>query len=153
MRALLDLAYQLDRGDELSADQCNFLAIALYRIGSGEDANHVFNVQGGRGHKLANVIARRRMSVILHWVACKVQPDPDSDEKVMSVSAACEEAISSIVPAAKDIFPGADDTAYDVEYILRCWTDPTNAHMRFPTRGWYDPDYPYYPLPAVKDPK
>ena len=153
MRALLGLAHQLDRGEELSADQRNFLGIALYRIGTGEDANHAFNVQGGRGLKLADVIARRRMSVILHWVACAVDADAESGETAMSIEAACVEAIDSIVPVAKEAFPGADHCAYDADYIRQCWTDPKYAHMRSPMRSWYDPDFPYSPLPVVKGSK
>jgi hypothetical protein len=152
-RALLDLAHRLGRGDELSTNERDFLCLALYRVGTGEDANHVFNVQGGRGLKLADVIARRRMSVILHWVACAVNADSEPGETVMSIEAACVEAVDSIVPLAKEAFPGADHCVYDVDYIRQCWTDPKFAHLRSPMRGWYDPDFPYAALPVVKGSK
>ncbi len=153
MRALLDLAHRLGRGDELSANERDFLSIALYRIGTGEDANVAFNVQRGRGLKLADVIARRRMSVILHWVACAVDADAESGETAMSIEAACVEAVGSIVPLAKEAFPGADHCVYDVDYIRQCWNDRKYAHMRSPMRGWLDPDFPYSPLPVVKGSK
>jgi len=153
MRALRGLAQQLDSGEELSAEQRNFLGLALYRIGTGEDANVAFNVQGGRGLKLSDVIARRRMSVILHWVACAVDADSEPGEAAMSIEAACVEAVDSIVPVAKEAFPGADHCVYDVDYIRQCWTDPKYAHLRSPMRGWYDPDFPYAALPVVKGSK
>ncbi len=83
------------------------------------------------------------MSLILHWVAGAIQPDPASHRRAMSIEAACELAVTTIVPVAKATFPGADNRQYDVEYIMRCWAEPDYAHMRSPDRGWLDTDYPY----------
>ncbi len=151
-RIMLDLAYQLDRNELLLPEQIRFLAIALYRIGTGEDANKVLQVTPKPGQKLKDITARRRLSVILHWIACSVNPDPGSEEKAMSVEAACELATQTIVPAAKKMYPGADDHQYEVEYLLRCWSAPEYAHLQSCERGWFDPDYPYYFPPGVKDP-
>lgn len=153
-RALLDLAYQLDRGEALSDEQRRFLAVVFYRIGRGEDANKVLGLEFGRGERLSDAIARMRMSMILHWVACRVKPDPSSDEKAMSIEKACALAVDTIVPMAKAVYPGADRRHYDAEYILHCWGKPEYAHMRSTERGWFDPDFPYSALPAsVKDAK
>lgn len=129
-----------------------FLSIAFYRISTGEDANKVFQVKLKPGQKLSDVTARRRLSVILHWIACAIDPDPDSKEKSTSVESACELAVQTIVPAAKRMYPGADDNNYEAEYLLRCWHAPEYAHLRSTERGWFDPDYPYYFSPDVKDP-
>ena len=152
-RALLDLAYQFDRGDDLTDSQRQYLAVVFYRVATGEDANKVLQLKSTKGKKLSDVIARRRMSLILHWVAGAMHPDPNTDEQAMTLSQACVEAMDTIVPLAKMAFPGADNREYDAEYIARCWSDPTYAHMRSPERGWFDPDFPYHPLTAVKDPK
>ena len=151
-RALLDLAYQLSSHEPLLPEQINFLSIVLYRIGNGEDANKVLGVKLKPGQKLKDVIARRRLSFILHWIACAINPDPGSTEKAMSVEAACELASHEIVPKAKMIFPGADDNDYDVEYLLRCWTAPEYEHLRSCERQWFDSDFPYYFPPNNKDP-
>lgn len=147
-RILLDLALQLGRGEPLSEEQQRFLAIAFYRIGTGENANKVLSVSIKRGERLSAVIARRRMSMILHWVAGAVQPDPGASNKPMSVEAACALAVTTIVPVAKAAFPGADNHQYEADYIFRCWSDPAYAHMRSLDRGWFDPDFPYYAAPG-----
>lgn len=151
-RALLDLAIQLERGEALSDEQSRFLAAAFYRIGRGENANKVLGLEFGRGERASAAIDRMRMSMILHWVACRVRPDPKSNDKAMSIENACELAVETIVPVAKATYPGADDRQYDAEYILRCWSE--YAHMRSTERGWFDPDFPYSALPtSVKDAK
>jgi hypothetical protein len=152
-RALLDLAYQLDGGSDLADSQRQFLALALYRIATGEDANKVLSVRPTRGQKLTDAVDKRRMSLILHWVACAMRPDPKTGEKAMTLVEACEAAMDAIVPHAKVVFPGADERKYEPEYIQRCWSDPVYAHMRSTERGWFDPDFPYFKLPDVKDPK
>lgn len=153
MRVLQDLAYQLDSGEPLSDEQRRYIAIAIYRISTGEDANRVFNVDSKKGHKLSDVISRRRMSMILHWVAGAIQPDPTCKEKPMSVEKACEQATTTIVPIAKAKYPGGDTHAYDAEYIMRRWHDAKYQHMQSPERNWFDPDFPYHPLPDVNDTK
>jgi hypothetical protein len=152
-RWLLDMATQLAEGQPLSAEQSLFLAVVLYRIGTGEDANAVLSTRPKRGEKLSAVIARRRMSLILHWVACAISPDPTSKTKAMSLSAACELAMTTVVPLAKSVFPGGDDKEYDADYILRCWSSPRYSHMRSTARNWFDADFPYQPSPAVKHTK
>jgi hypothetical protein len=153
-RRLLSLAAQLESDAALSEDQRRLLASALHRIGAGEDANEVLGVSLKRGQKLSDAIAKQRMSLILHWVAGAVQPDPESGGKSMSIEAACELAVETIVPVAKAAFPGADNRRYDVDYIMRCWSEPAYAHMRSPYRGWFDSDYPYRAgPPRAQDPR
>jgi hypothetical protein len=145
-RVLLDLARQLDAGEELDTSQMQYLAIVFYRIASGEDANKVLGVQPLRGQKSSDLVNRRRMSMILHWVACAINPDPDNDKKAMTLSEACIQAMDTIVPEAKAAFPEADYRSYDAEYIQRCWSDPAYAHMRSTKRGYFDMDLPYQTL-------
>jgi hypothetical protein len=145
-RVLLDLARQLDAGEDLDVSQKKYLAIVFYRIASGEDANKVLGVKPTRGQKLSDVTDKRRMSMILHWVACAMNPEPDSGTGAMTLSEACVQAMDTIVPDAKAAFPGADDRSYDAEYIQRCWSDPAYAHMRSTKRGYFDMDLPYQTL-------
>ena len=145
-RILLDLARQLDAGEELDASQMRYLAIVFYRIASGENANVVLGVKPSRGQKPADITNRRRMSMILHWVACAMQPSPSSDQKAMTLAEASVLAMDTVVPKAKLAFPGAEDKIYDADYIQRCWTDPAYAHMRSTKRTFFDKDLPYQTL-------
>jgi hypothetical protein len=152
-RALLALANQFAGGEALNEAQRDYMAIVLYRIATGEDANKVLEVHGKRGKKLSDVIARRRLSMILHWIACAMSHDPSSTEKALTLSEACIEAMEAIVPLAKASFPGADHHEYDAQYLERCWREPDYEHMRSTTRSWFDPDFPYFPLLSKTDPK
>jgi hypothetical protein len=142
-RALSDLSLRLNRGDLIAEGEMQQLASMLSRIGAGEDANQVLRVKPNRGQKRSDVVANQRMSLILHWVAGCIYPDPDSDEKAMTVAQACEAAVNTIVPVAKQIFPGADDCTYEVEYLQRCWHDKQRKYRRSPLRSPLDPDFPY----------
>lgn len=150
-RVLMSLALQIQRKEPLSEEQLQFLAVVFYRIGAGEDANKVLSVRLQQGQKLSDVVARCRMSLILHWIAGAIQPDPQSNSKHMTVEAACVEAVTTIVPVARKAFPGADSQQYDAEYIQRCWSEPAYAHMRSPDRGWIDSDFPYNTPPAPRE--
>ncbi len=149
-RALLDFAFQLHRNEPLSDSQRDFLSIVLYRIATGEDANKVLGTEGGQGQKLSDVVARRRMSMILHWVAGAIDKDPCHETAPMTLNKACVEAMTTIVPIAQAAFPGAEEHEFDAEYIQKCWRKAKYKHMRSTGRGWFDPDYPYYELPSVK---
>jgi hypothetical protein len=149
---MLALAYQLESNQPLSPEQRSFLSFAFYRIGTGEDANKVLGLKLQPGQKLKDLISRRRLSYILHFIACAMNPDPYSNDKAMDIEAACEWAKDNLVPEAKKKFPGADDNEYDVEYLLRCWTAPEYEHMRSCERQWFDADFPYYFPPTKKDP-
>jgi len=141
-RALLAMAYRLREGKAPSKTERQYLADALSQIAYGEDANKALGVKLRRGEKSKDAVARRRISMILHWVAAAVEPDPVTGRK-LSVERACERAVSTIVPAAKRAFPGADGKNYEVEYLLRCWKNPKYRHMRSVTRKYLDPDSPY----------
>ncbi len=143
-RRVLDaLSRQLLRGELLSPEQSEYLGVALWRIANGEDANAVLEVRPKKGQRQTGAIARQRMSLILHWVAGAMEPGPTSCASPLTVEQACELAVDSIVPIAKKAFPGADDCTYDVEYLVRCWSEPGYQHMRSIDRQFYDDDFPY----------
>jgi hypothetical protein len=142
-RALNLLSQQIAAGaaDPLTDAQRTYLSAILFRISKGEDANEVLGLKRRRGNSEKDETARQRLSMILHWVAGQLNPADGG--QALSLAAACELAQTTIVPAAKSMFPGADDTAYDVEYLMRRWHEPAYKHLRSPLRGPYDPDFPY----------
>ena len=142
-RVLDSLSLQLFHGETLSPEQMKFLAVTFWRISNGEDANAVFGVRPSRGQKNSDAVAKKRMSLILHWVAGAVEPDIQSNQKPLTIAQACELAMETIVPLAKQVFPGADDCTYDAEYLFRCWSEPAYQHMRSADRKFYDADFPY----------
>ena len=143
LRGLRMLGMTLYEGKELLDEEKRFLAIALLRIARGEDANEVLRLKLGRGKKEKDVIARKRMSFILHIVECFMFPEPASKKQVMSLEDACYKAKNEIVPIAKRLYPGADKTRYTAEYIQRCNSSHDYKHMRSPLRRWTDEDFPY----------
>jgi len=142
-RRLAALAQRLSAGSNLTRAEKRTLAKVFNRIAEGEDANHVLGLKPRPGQRVANLVARQRMSLILHWVSGLVQPDPKTQKRTLSVEKACEMAVLAIVPVAKQVFPGADKSNYEAEYILRCWNEPAYAHMRSPYRQPDDLDHPY----------
>lgn len=143
LRLLKDAAKQMLRGEPLSKEQLHYFGAVLLSISAGEDANVVLGVRPNRGQKDSDAVAKQRMSLILHWVAGAIEPDPQSGEKPLSIERACEQAIHSIVPIAKKLYPGADDRNYDVDYLVRCWSEPAYQHMRSSLRQFFDNDFPY----------
>jgi hypothetical protein len=141
-RRLLLLAQKLGRG-KLSKLDKSYLCEVLNRIGSGEVPDKVLGLRRTRGQKASDEHARRRMSLILHWVAGRIAPEPGSHKKAISIEKACEEALDTIVPAAKRMYPGADDREYDAQYLVRCWGAGEYTHMRKLERAWTDDDNPY----------
>ncbi len=137
------LSRQIFNGEQLSPEQSQYLGSALERIANGEDANAVLEVRPKRGQRNTGAITRRRTSLIMHWIAGLREPDPTDGGSIPSVEEACILAIDTIVPVAKKIFPGADDCNYDVEYLMRCWSEPDYQHMRSSVRQFYDDDFPY----------
>ena len=143
-RRVLDaLAAQLLRCEPISQEQSRYLGVAFWRIANGEDANNVLGVRPKKGQRQTGAVARQRMSLILHWIAGAIQPDPTGCERPLTIEQACELAMDSIVPAAKNAFPGADDCVYDAEYLMRCWSERENKHMRSSGRKFNDDDFPY----------
>jgi hypothetical protein len=142
-RVLGALSLQLFREEPLSQDQLKYLAEVFYRIANGEDANNVLEVRPRRGQKTSDAIAKRRMSLILHWVAGAIAPNPESKEKPFTIADACVLAMEHIVPVAKRMYPGADNFEYDAEYIARCWSEPSYQHMRSQDRNFFENDFPY----------
>ena len=140
---MLALSMQLFRGEPLSQDQTQYLAFVLWRIANGEDANAVLEVRLKRGQRDSDAVAKQRISMILHWVAGAIEPDPRSNQKPLTLEQACTLAVNTIVPLAKSFFPGADNCTYDVEYLLRCWSEPAYQHMRSLDRVFFDNDFPY----------
>jgi len=142
-RILSALSQQLFREEPLSSEQMKYLSVVFWQIANGEDANIVLAVKPRRGQKMSDAVAKQRMSLILHWVAGAVNSDTNCNGKKLTIVEACEAAIDSIVPIAKQLYPGADDCVYDVEYLVRCWSEPTYRHMRSVDRQFFDDDFPY----------
>jgi hypothetical protein len=71
------LALRLKAGDELGTNDREFLAVALSRIGDGEDANLVLGVKAGAGERRTPREAAKsdRIRFALSWVAAITTPE------------------------------------------------------------------------------
>ena len=142
-RRLRRLAQALDKGESIDQLEMNFLIESLWQIGNGADANATLGIKSGRGQKVSDLVARRRMSFILHIVECFMFPDPNSDRQDMTLEQACIEVEKDFVAIAKRLYPGADKTKYTAEYIQRCHSSPKYKDMRSPWRRPTDDNSPY----------
>jgi hypothetical protein len=135
-RILRVLARQIERGEQLSAAQLNYLGKAFARIGNGEDANRVLGVRATRGKSDKDAISHQKHSLILHWMAGAID-GPDG----LSVSQACEIAMTTLVPLAHEIFGNPDNSVYDAEYLRKMWYE--NTEMQKLDRNVFDHAFPY----------
>jgi hypothetical protein len=71
----------------------DFLTVALWRMGNGEDANSVFGLKAKRGERKTTAEARRRfkMRAAIAWVAAAIRP-PEQDGLGCSLTKAFERA-------------------------------------------------------------
>ena len=71
------LALRLKAGDELGTNDREFLAVALSRIGDGEDANLVLGVKAGAGERRTPREAAKgdRVRFALSWIAAITTPE------------------------------------------------------------------------------
>jgi hypothetical protein len=140
-RIYLQLAEDI-RLDQLSQDQKTLLSVVFYQIGKGGDANAVLGLNLKKGQKRSDGDARQRLSLVMHYIACLLDEPKVKGGRKMSVQAACEKAMATIVPASKALYPSAKGPAYDADYLIRCWHAPEYAHMRSTNRSLYDADAP-----------
>ena len=145
LKMLRLLADELLGDGNLSPSERQYLGKALQRICDGEDANQAFNLKRGRGKRISAERDRKRLSFILWWVAEQVSTENisiDGVQEPLALEEACEKAAKKIVPIARRMFPGADNHAYEAEYLMRCWYKPEYAHMRLQERSHLDLDSP-----------
>jgi len=126
-------------------EEMNFISIALNRIGKDEDANKVFEVKPKRGQSDADAAARQKLSFIMHWIACAIQPidAPVASGLGLTVEKACEIACIKVVPAADKVFGNPNNSTYDADYLKKCWYQHDKKHMQDTIRHFYQEDYPY----------
>ena len=135
-RILKVLARQMERGEQLTEAQLNYLGQALARIGNGEDANVVLGVRATRGQSDKDAISRQKHSLILHWMAGAID-GPDG----VNVMRASEQAMDQIVPLAHKTFGNPDNSVYDAEYLRKMWYE--NTEMQKLDRNVFDHAFPY----------
>jgi hypothetical protein len=140
-RIYLQLAEDI-RLDQLSQDQKIWLSTVFYRIGTGEDPTKVLNLDLKKGQKRSDGAARQRLSLVMQYIACLLDEPKIKGRRTMSLKAACENAMVTIVPASKALYPSTKGPAYDADYLIRCWHAPEYAHMRSTNRSLYDADAP-----------
>ena len=136
-RILGELSRQLIENEPLSAEQSKYLGSVLGAIARGEDANKAFSISFGRGESKAKVIARGKISAVMHWIAGAIAPvDGDPRGLGLSVEAACALA----VPIAQGLANDKAAEKYDANYLRNCWYAHDKKHMKSPVRTFYSDD-------------
>lgn len=136
------LAKRLMDPSKLSHAERTYLMQCLHEISMGRDANEVFQTKLKKGQKISDIDSRAKISFILHWVACAIEPD-NGDEPPMTLTAALERATEQVVPWANRIWGNTDGHVYSLEYLKSCWDNPRYRHMRSLDRTPWDDDFPF----------
>ena len=134
---LAAFAKQMQQKKGLTDLQFEYLASTFQRIASGEDANKVLGLNYGAGNGPNKERSRQKMSLVLHWIACAIQPQ-ERGGLGYTLEKACVEAGDF----ARTTFDVKGSEKYDADYLKKCWHNPDYAHMRSPTRDHFDPDSP-----------
>jgi hypothetical protein len=139
-RMLAALGRQIHRREELSDSQLDYLQVVLSRIGNGDDANEVLGVRSTRGRSKKDAISRRKLSFILHWIACATYEDEDEPARY-TVEKACEVAMTEVVPVANRVWGNPDNFEYDAAYLRKKWY--AEREMQNRDRSFLDHAFPY----------
>ena len=119
--------------------ESKFLGDALSQISSGANANKVLGVARRRGQSDADALARKKLSMVMHWVACAITP---VDDEFPGLGYTLNQALEEATNVARALFK-VDGEQYDVEYLRRCWYAKDKAHMQNVRRTNLDGDFPY----------
>jgi len=138
-RRLGYLAQRLLRNQPLTLAESKFLGGALSQISSGADANKVLGVARRRGQSDADALARKKLSMVMHWVACAITP---VDDELPGLGYTLNKALEEAVKIARALFQ-VDGDQYDASYLRKCWYAKDKAHMHNVIRTDRDADLPY----------
>jgi hypothetical protein len=131
-RRILRFAERLRRGEQPDVEQVVWLTQVLQDIGEGRDANEAFGLKGVRGKKRSDVVSRRRISEVLHLVACaRADTDP---EQAFELGARRLRQLHGLAP-------DDPDDRYSVETVRRYWD--RYKHLQSPIRLTGEKDFPY----------
>jgi hypothetical protein len=140
-KRFLLLAAHLRNGKNLTDDQSRYLASAFEKIGNGESADKVFHLKRGQGQTQIAEKRRTTMSLVFAQVAHYMSP---KDGFPPGEGLNLNDAMEKVVPLARSLFSTIDNPdSYSMEYLLKCWHDPSYAHMRTTYRTALDPDSPF----------
>ena len=109
-RRLGYLAQRLLRNQPLTLAESKFLGDALSQISSGADANKVLRVARRRGQSDADALARKKLSMVMHWVACAIKP---VDDEMPGLGYTLNQALEEATTVARALFQ-VDGGQYDV---------------------------------------
>lgn len=141
----LALAAQLRSGTPLSTKQAEYLADRFEKMGHGDSADAVFLLKRTPGQKIDNEDHRRKMSLVFVQIAHYMAP-PDRFPPGEGLS--LTEAISKVVPLARELLGNKNSDQYSEEYLYKLWHDPSYAHMKTTVRTPLDPDSPLAFIPS-----
>lgn len=136
-KKLTAFAQQMQQKKQLTESQFEYLAKVFAKISAGEDANKVLGLNYSAGNGPKKERARQKISFVLHWIACAIEPK-ERDGLGYTLEKACAEAVA----VARKNFGIEGSEKYDTDYLKKCWHNPDYAHMQSPTRDHFDSDSP-----------
>lgn len=123
--------HQLRAKEPLHPDQFEHLAQVFEEILNGVDANEALGLKYSRGNGPDKAIARQKISLVLHWIACATAPITEGGLGM---------PLSSAFETASEAFK---HFGYEPEQIEKYWYAKDKVHMKESERGYNDQDSPY----------
>jgi len=133
------LAQRLLRNQPLTLAESKFLGGPRMQKKNGADANKVHGVARRRGQSDADALARKKLSMVMHWVACAIKP---VDDEMPGLGYTLNQALEEAAKFARALFQ-VDGDQYDASYLRKCWYAKDKAHMHNVIRTDRDADLTY----------
>ena len=127
---LAAFAKELKAGKPITKEQTQYLVNVFERISKGEDANRVLGVAYSRGRSEKDALARQKLSMIFHWVACAIKTDPTTSREL---------SLEDALQQAHKLFK----YKHDLKYLRDKWYE--HKPMQSPLRTWSESDSPFHP--------
>lgn len=126
--------HQLREKKPLSDEQFEYLDMVFTKILNGCDPKEALGLKYSRGTSEKDAISRQKISIVLSWVACAIEP-LEKDGEPWGSGLTLEEAFVQ----AETLFPSF---GYSADTIRKYWYSSDKSHMQSPERFFSDPDSP-----------
>lgn len=144
-------AKQLENGEPPTKEQTEYLIHVFRGIADGRDPTRILGLTYGDGKSKQDETSRAYMDLVMHWIACAIEPYTDQDGnsiKPYSMKEAFEEG-SKI---ARKLFEVTDPDSYDPAYIKKKWYEHKKQGKASVVRTASSTDSLYeYAAPSLKE--
>ncbi len=143
-------AKQLENGEPPTKEQTEYLIHIFRGIADGRDPTRLLGLTYGDGKSKQDETSRAYMDLVMHWIACAIEPDTDQNGKPIK-SYSLKEAFEEGSKIARKLFGATDPDSYDPAYIKKKWYEHKKQGKASIFRTASSPNSVYeYAVPALK---